>query len=216
MAGGLKKGETRERKTVPVKKDPDQVDGRTLRPEGYWKGREPEIEVDEYTPLEELPGWETFSAGQRRFLYYLPFARSRAEAARKANILPATIYHDIGAHPLFKAAAVMRGRKAKAPRGEALLIDLLDKAQQVVWDRLNATTTNPAMEKVRLETARWAIQHLAKYRAAFEDPEVEKILKGEQTKEDDEGLGLGWKDLVAVDQTLPKPEENGVTEDPVA
>jgi hypothetical protein len=180
------------------------------------KGRESRffglaVNETELTRLEDLEGWETFTAGMQRFLYYLPFCATKAEAAKKADLKPNTIYGFIVKNAVFKEALKQRelSSAARMPGGrtELLVIDLVGKAVKEVYDRLERPAETAAHDKVKMDVAMWCIKNLGKAKMEIE------MGKGTDLEVDGDphadGLGLKWK---APESPEDLVDRNGASE----
>ena len=93
------------------------------RPKGEKHPSQPSVGKDELSQEEvkelseaeqsrltvtELPGWASFTRGQKQVLEFLPTAKSQVDAARQAGLREAFVTEEGAAHPLFRFAVLIR------------------------------------------------------------------------------------------------------------
>lgn len=166
----------------------------------------------ELTRLEDLDGWDTFPAGMQRFLYYTPFCKSKAEAAKKAGLQANTIYGYIVKNAVFKQAILQRelGSGVRMPGGrtELMIMDLVGKAKKEIYDRLERPAETAGHDKVKMEVAMWCLKNLG-----------QSVIETETGKGTDlevdgdphaDGLGLGWKAPKTTEELV---DRNGASQE---
>jgi hypothetical protein len=145
----------------------------------------------EPTLLEKIDGWDRLSPTKRKFLWARPKWSSRAQTAREIGTSIGYINKEIYGDPVFKRA--VKAREAGRVPGRIVEIDDLARlAYDEIYDMINAPRpTKPAMEKVRMETARWVLGTFLKQKALVGtgDPKTEQEDAAGGALTD---LGLPW------------------------
>jgi len=161
--------------------DAAKLAGEVRTKEDEWK--------TQATALQDIEGWEHLSETKRRFLHERPRWKSRTQTARKIGTSPAYMLKEMYTDPVFKRAVEAR-EGGRAPARTVDMEELARLAYDELYARINKPSQAPAMEKVRIDAARWVLGQYFPPRKTGGLREVAEASK--EAVSDQKDLGLSW------------------------